>query len=66
MSGGGLAPRRPGKRADFSCVNPVLAVLLGVWLAGERITVPGAAAMLTILAGVVLVALGQRGFRSRK
>jgi len=51
---------RPALATSYAYVNPVLAVLLGVWLAGERITVLGAAAMLTILAGVVLVALGQR------
>jgi len=45
---------------SYSYVNPGLAVLLGVWFAGERIAMTGIIAMLTILAGVVLVVLGQR------
>ncbi len=51
---------RPSLATSYSYVNPVLAVLLGVWFAGERITMTGIAAMLTILAGVVLVIAGQR------
>ncbi len=45
---------------SYSYVNPGLAVLLGVWFAGERIAMTGIVAMLTILAGVILVVLGQR------
>jgi drug/metabolite transporter (DMT)-like permease len=51
---------RPSLATSYSYVNPGLAVLLGVWFAGERITMTGIAAMLTILAGVVLVIAGQR------
>jgi drug/metabolite transporter (DMT)-like permease len=51
---------RPSLATSYSYVNPVLAVLLGVWFAGERVTMTGILAMLTILAGVVLVILGQR------
>ncbi len=51
---------RPALATSYAYVNPVLAVLLGVWLAGEEITVMTIVAMLTILAGVVLVVLGQR------
>jgi drug/metabolite transporter (DMT)-like permease len=51
---------RPSLATSYSYVNPGLAVLLGVWFAGERISMTGIAAMLTILAGVVLVVLGQR------
>jgi drug/metabolite transporter (DMT)-like permease len=51
---------RPSLATSYSYVNPVLAVLLGVWFAGEQIAATGIVAMLTILAGVVLVILGQR------
>jgi drug/metabolite transporter (DMT)-like permease len=51
---------RPSLATSYSYVNPGLAVLLGVWFANERITMTGIAAMLTILAGVVLVIAGQR------
>jgi len=50
---------RSSLATSYSYVNPVLAVLLGVWFAGERVTVTGIVAMLTILAGVVLVIVGQ-------
>ncbi len=51
---------RPALATSYSYVNPVLAVLLGAWLLGERITMVTIAAMLIILAGVVLVILGQK------
>jgi drug/metabolite transporter (DMT)-like permease len=51
---------RPSLATSYSYVNPGLAVLLGVWFAGERITMTGIAAMLTILAGVVLVIAGEK------
>ncbi len=51
---------RPALATSYAYVNPVLAVLLGVWLLGERITMTEISAMLVILAGVVLVVLGQR------
>ncbi len=51
---------RPALATSYAYVNPALAVLLGVWLANEHITIVGLAAMLTILAGVVLVIMGQR------
>jgi drug/metabolite transporter (DMT)-like permease len=54
---------RPALATSYAYVNPALAVLLGVWLANERIGVMGIAAMLVILAGVVLVVLGQRSLR---
>jgi len=40
-------------------VNPVVAVGLGVWLGGERITGIGILAMFVILSGVALVMLGR-------
>ncbi|HTG01697.1 MAG TPA: drug/metabolite exporter YedA [Nitrospirota bacterium] len=51
---------RPALATSYAYVNPALAVLLGVWLADERIGVMGLAAMFVILTGVVLVVLGQR------
>jgi drug/metabolite transporter (DMT)-like permease len=51
---------RPALATSYSYVNPALAVLLGVWFAHERITGITIAAMLIILAGVVLVIIGQR------
>lgn len=51
---------RPALATSYAYVNPVLAVLLGVWLAGETITVTSIGAMVVILAGVVLVIMGPR------
>lgn len=51
---------RPALATSYAYVNPVLAVLLGVWLAGEDITMTTIAAMLIILAGVVLVVADQK------
>jgi drug/metabolite transporter (DMT)-like permease len=56
---------RPALATSYAYVNPVLAVLLGVWLAGEHITTTGIVAMLTILAGVVLVIRGAGGISTR-
>jgi drug/metabolite transporter (DMT)-like permease len=53
----------PPLATSYSYVNPALAVLLGIWLAGETITATGILAMLTILAGVILVIAGQRRMR---
>jgi len=50
----------PALATSYSYVNPALAVMLGVWFAGEKMTGMTVAAMLIILAGVVLVILGQR------
>lgn len=51
---------RPSLATSFAYINPVIAVGLGVGLVGERITTVGFLAMLIILIGVALVALGQR------
>jgi drug/metabolite transporter (DMT)-like permease len=51
---------RPALATSYAYVNPVFAVALGVWLAGEKISVIGITAMLVIVAGVVLVAGIQR------
>jgi drug/metabolite transporter (DMT)-like permease len=51
---------RPALATSYAYVNPVLAVLLGVWLGGEHVTRTSIMAMPVILSGVVLVILGQR------
>ena len=51
---------RPALATSYAYVNPVIAVMLGIWFAGERIALPGVIAMLIIVSGVVLVAFGQR------
>lgn len=56
---------RPALATSYAYVNPVLAVLLGIWVAGERITGAGVIAMFVILAGVVLVIAGQREYYRR-
>jgi drug/metabolite transporter (DMT)-like permease len=50
---------RPALATSYAYVNPVVAVGLGVGFAGEKITMIGLLAMLTILSGVVLVSLGR-------
>jgi len=55
---------RPALATSYSYVNPALAVMLGVWFADEKITGITVAAMVIILAGVVLVILGQRNTSS--
>jgi drug/metabolite transporter (DMT)-like permease len=52
---------RPALATSYAYVNPVLAVVLGVWLGGEQVTRMSLLAMPVILSGVVLVILGQRG-----
>ncbi len=51
---------RPALATSYAYVNPVLAVLLGAWFAGEKISAMTVAAMLVILAGVVMVIAGQK------
>ena len=50
---------RPALATSYAYVNPLVAVGLGVTLAGEQITMIGILAMLTILSGVGLVSLGR-------
>jgi len=50
---------RPALATSYAYVNPLVAVGLGVALAGEQITTVGLIAMLTILSGVGLVSLGR-------
>lgn len=51
---------RPALATSYAYVNPVVAVGLGVWLAGERVDMMELIAMAVILAGVVLVCLPSR------
>ncbi len=50
---------RPSLATSYAYVNPLVAVILGASLAGEAITWQVLAALLFILTGVVLVALGR-------
>ena len=50
---------RPALATSYAYVNPLVAVGLGVALAGEQISMIGILAMLTILSGVGLVSLGR-------
>ncbi len=54
---------RPAVATSYAYVNPLVAVGLGVALAGEHITLLGIVAMLTILSGVGLVSLGREKCR---
>jgi len=55
-----LGKVRPALATSYAYVNPVIAVILGVLFAGERITWIGITAMLIILTSVALVILGQK------
>jgi len=54
---------RPALATSYAYVNPVIAVILGIWIAGERITGIGISAMIVIIAGVLLVVFGQKKYR---
>jgi drug/metabolite transporter (DMT)-like permease len=54
-----LSHVRPALATSYAYVNPLVAVGLGVALAGEQITMIELLAMLTILSGVGLVSLGR-------
>jgi len=55
---------RPAAATSYAYVNPVVAVLLGVVFAGERVGRAEALAMLVILTAVILIGVPQ--WRSRK
>ena len=54
-----LSHVRASLATSYAYVNPVVAVCLGIWLAGEKISLTGVIAMLIILSGVVLVTMGR-------
>lgn len=60
-----LRNTRPALATSYAYVNPLVAVGLGVALAGEHITLVGVLAMFTILSGVVLVTMGKERSRTR-
>lgn len=51
----GLTHLTPTQVAVYVNLNPIVATLLAVWLLDERITVPFAAGLLTVIAGVLCV-----------
>lgn len=56
-----LLPRvRPALATSYAYVNPVIAVMLGALLAGERISVMGLVALVLIIVGVVLTAFAKK------
>ena len=59
-----LRNTRPALATSYAYVNPLVAVGLGVALAGEHITLIGVLAMFTILSGVVLVTMGKERNRA--
>jgi drug/metabolite transporter (DMT)-like permease len=52
---------RPALATSYAYVNPVVAVVLGVWIGHEVITGPIFLALPLILIGIALVAAAQRG-----
>jgi drug/metabolite transporter (DMT)-like permease len=51
---------RPALATSYAYVNPVVALALGAWLAGEHVGALEVAAMAVIVAGVALVVMEQR------
>ncbi|HLT45285.1 MAG TPA: drug/metabolite exporter YedA [Luteimonas sp.] len=50
---------RPALAGSYAYVNPVIAVLLGTWLAGERFGAQDLGAMAVVLLGVVAITLAR-------
>ncbi|MCY7312725.1 MAG: drug/metabolite exporter YedA [Pseudoxanthomonas sp.] len=50
---------RPALASSYAYVNPVIAVGLGAWLAGERFSAHDLGAMVVILSGVVAITLAK-------
>jgi drug/metabolite transporter (DMT)-like permease len=55
-----LARTRPALASSYSFVNPVIALLLGIQLAGESVTTHEWGAVAVIVCGVILLLLGKR------
>jgi drug/metabolite transporter (DMT)-like permease len=51
---------RPALATSYAYVNPPIAVVLGVWLLGERFSTLELAAMVVILAGVAIILAARR------
>jgi drug/metabolite transporter (DMT)-like permease len=54
-----LAHTTAAKAATYAYVNPIVAVLLGWWLAGEPVTMRTVAAAAVILAGVAIITVAR-------
>lgn len=50
---------RPALAGSYAYVNPVIAVVLGAWLAAERFNAHDIGAMVVVLAGVVAITLAK-------
>ncbi|HLQ11071.1 MAG TPA: EamA family transporter, partial [Ktedonobacteraceae bacterium] len=50
---------RPTLATSYAYINPLVAVCLGVFFAGDHITPLGVGGMVVILTGVVLVSLAR-------
>jgi drug/metabolite transporter (DMT)-like permease len=50
---------RPALAGSYAYVNPVIAVVLGAWLAAERFSAHDIGAMVVVLAGVVAITLAK-------
>ena len=57
---------RPALATSYAYVNPVVAVGLGVGLAGEHISILGLLSMVTILGGVGLMSVGRTQNKAEK
>ncbi len=54
-----LRNTRPTLATSYAYVNPVVAVVLGIWFGGEHISAVGVVAMVVILGGVAMVVMGK-------
>lgn len=54
-----LSHASPALATSYAFVNPVIALLLGVWLAGEVVSGAEWAACMVVLTGVILIFLGK-------
>jgi drug/metabolite transporter (DMT)-like permease len=61
-----LRNARPALATSYAYVNPIIALALGVALAGERVTRADLVGLALVLAAVALVALGSRPSRARR
>jgi drug/metabolite transporter (DMT)-like permease len=52
---------RPALATSYAFVNPLVAILLGTWLAGEHVGVHEWLALVAILGGVIVVLTAKRG-----
>ena len=60
-----LRNTRPALATSYAYVNPVMALALGVALAGERVTRADLFGLALVLAAVALVALGSRSAQAK-